>query len=164
MDGFRYSSYLTKDRNAKLKPGPAWDWNRSFGNANYYGGWQTQGWYWRVLRPNEISWYGRLREDPAFEQRCRARWRELRKDILNPAQLSAAIDQLATQLQEAQRRNFQRWPILGQQVTCNHYVGDTYEEEVAWLKNWIQRRIAWIDKQVAAPNAPAEEPDENSSR
>jgi hypothetical protein len=149
VDGFRYSSYLTKDRNAKLKPGPAWDWNRSFGNANYYGGWQTQGWYWRNLRPNEISWYSRLREDPAFETKCRARWRELRKDVLNPVRLSATVEGYAALLQEAQQRNFERWPILGQQVTCNRFVGESYEEEVDWLKKWIERRIAWIDKQIA---------------
>src|SRR6185436_11413082 len=75
VDGFRYSAFLTKDRNGKLKPGPAWDWNRSFGNANYHGGASTQGWYWRILRPNEISWYQRLREDPAFDAKAKARWR-----------------------------------------------------------------------------------------
>jgi hypothetical protein len=149
VDGFRYSAFLTKDRNKKLKPGPAWDWNRSFGNANYHGGASTQGWYWRILRPNEISWYQRLREDPAFDAKAKARWRELRKDIFNPAKINATIDQYAAELQDAQKRNFQRWPILGQQITCNHFVGDTYEEEVAWLKNWIQRRIAWIDKQIS---------------
>ncbi len=148
VDGFRYSSFLTKDRGGKIKAGPAWDWNRSFGNANYYGGWQSQGWYWHNLRPNEISWYGRLREDPAFEAKCRARWKELRKDIFDPVKINSTIDALAAQLQEAQQRNFQRWPVLGQQVTCNHYVGATYEDEVAWLKKWITRRIAWIDQQV----------------
>jgi hypothetical protein len=148
VDGFRYSSFITKDRGGKIKVGPAWDWNRSFGNANYYNGWQTQGWYWHNLRPNEISWYGRLREDPAFEAKCRARWRQLRKDVLDSARISARIDELAALLGEAQQRNFQRWPILGQQVTCNHFVGGSFEEEVNWLKKWIERRIAWIDKQV----------------
>jgi hypothetical protein len=27
-------------------------------------------------------------------------------------------------------------------------VGDSYKEEVEWLKKWIEGRIAWIDKQV----------------
>ena len=44
VDGFRYSAFLTKDRGGKLKPEPPWDWNRSFGNANYYGGGTPRGW------------------------------------------------------------------------------------------------------------------------
>ncbi len=150
VDGFRYSSFLTKDRGGKLKPGPPWDWNRSFGNANYYNGDRVNGWYWAKLRPHEISWYRRLREDPDFEERCVARWFELRKNVFDPKKINATIDQLAAQLEDAQHRNFKRWPILGQQVTCNAYVGDSYEDEVRWLKEWVTGRIAWIDKQMNA--------------
>jgi hypothetical protein len=149
IDGLRYSAFLTKDRGGKLVTGPAWDWNRSFGNANYYDGWQTQGWYWSRLRPTEISWHTRLRDDPEYVERCAARWRQLRKDVFDPQKINARIDQFAAELADAQRRNFERWPILGQQVTCNYYVGDSYEDEVRWLKNWITRRIEWIDRQVA---------------
>ncbi|HTG43461.1 MAG TPA: CotH kinase family protein [Verrucomicrobiae bacterium] len=153
VDGFRYSSFLTKDRGGKIRPGPAWDWNRSFGNANYYGGWQTQGWYSSNLRPNEICWYDRLSEDPAFLKRCNARWRALRKNIFDPAKINATIDQLARELEEAQQRNFQRWPILGEQITSNHYVGQTYRDEVQWLKKWVERRIAWIDNEMGEGRA-----------
>lgn len=148
VDGFRYSAFITKDRGGKLKTEPPWDWNRSFGNANYYGGWQPEGWYWTRLRSNEISWYQRLREDPEFVRRCNARWAELRRDAFEPQKILQLVDSLASQLGEAKDRNFQRWPILGQQVTCNHFVGDSYEEEVAWMKKWIVRRVAWIDRQT----------------
>ena len=108
VDGFRYSAYLSKDRGKKLAPGPAWDWNRAFGNANYYGGGQVRGWYWTVLRPNEICWHQRLREDPAYVQRAAKRWVELRKNVLDPKKISALIDQYAAELKEAQERNFER--------------------------------------------------------
>lgn len=148
VDGFRYSAYLTKDRNGKLKPGPAWDWNRAFGNANYYGGQSTKGWYWSVLRPNEISWHQRLREDPAYVKRAASRWTELRRDILASEKVGALIDQLALHLEESQRRNFQRWSILGEHVASNNFVGQTYAEEVAWLKKWVERRMDWMDTQI----------------
>jgi hypothetical protein len=148
VDGFRYSAFLTKDRGGKLKPEPPWDWNRSFGNANYYGGGQPRGWYWTNLRPNEISWYRRLREDPEFAARCTRRWFELRRDVFDPKKINARIDQLAAQLAEAQQRNFRRWPVLGRQITCNSYVGQSYQAEVQWLKKWIEHRIAWIDGQL----------------
>jgi len=151
VDGFRYSSFLTKDRGGKLKPEPPWDWNRSFGNANYYDGWKAQGWYSSKLRPTEICWYGRLSQDPAFTQHARDRWFQLRKDVLDPQRIAARIDELAAQLDEAQQRNFRRWPVLGQPVTCNYYVGDSFQDEVRWLKNWVERRITWMDSQLGAP-------------
>lgn len=151
VDGFRYSTFLTKDRGGKLKTGPPWDWNRAFGNANYYGGAQTQGWYSSNLRPNEISWFHRLREDPAFVRRCNARWLELRKTVLDPKKINARIDELAASLEEAQRRNFQRWPVLGQQINSGSNAGNSYADEVRWLKEWTTRRMAWIDKQVGKP-------------
>lgn len=148
VDAFRYSAFLTKDRGGKLKTEPPWDWNRSFGNANYYGGGQTHGWYWHNLRQSEISWYGRLREDPEFVRKRTARWRELRQTVFDPKKINAMIDELAGQLTEAQERNFRRWPILGQQLGCNYYVGNSYQEEVRWLKSWVEGRVAWIDSQV----------------
>jgi hypothetical protein len=160
VDGFRYSAFLYKDRNGKINAGPPWDWNRSFGNANYYGGGQTHGWYWSRLRANEISWYQRLREDPEFARRAAARWNELRRNIFDPKKISALIDQYAAQLHEAQQRNFERWPIIGEQITCNFYVGHSYDDEVRWLKKWITDRINWIDKQVDTPA----ESDPQSSR
>lgn len=159
VDGFRYSAFITKDRGGKLKTEPPWDWNRSFGNANYYGGGQPTGWYWPRLRPNEISWFHRLQEDPAFMQRMNARWTELRRDAFETQKMLALVDQLAAELGEAQKRNFTRWPILGERVTCNYYVGDTYEEEIRWLKKWIVDRTTWIDRQVRAGPGAAPEPD-----
>ncbi len=150
VDGFRYSAFITKDRGKKLKPGPAWDWNRAFGNANYYGGGSTRGWYWTVLRPNEISWHQRLREDPAYVERAAAHWKELRKGPMDPKKITALIDELAAQLEEAQKRNFQRWPILGEHVASNSFVGQTYREEIDWLKKWVEGRVKWIDAQVEA--------------
>src|SRR5262249_36083351 len=45
-----------------------------------------------------------------------------------------------------------RWPILGRRINPNDFVGNTYAEEIKWMKQWIQRRITWIDAQfVAAP-------------
>ncbi len=151
VDGFRYSTFLTKDRGGKLKAGPPWDWNRSFGNANYYAGGHVRGWYSSNLRPNEISWHQRLQQDSAYAQRCAARWSVLREKVFDPKKISLLIDELATQLEEAQERNFKRWPILGQNVSCNYFVGESFEEEVDWLKNWITDRIAWMDGHVASP-------------
>jgi hypothetical protein len=151
---------MTKDRAGKIRMEPIWDWNLSFGNANYHQGWMTDRWYWRLLRENEISWFKRLRQDPEFMQRANARWAELRRGPFSPEFIHRRIDEMARELAEAQKRNFQRWPILGQSVNPNYYVGDSFGDEVDWMKNWIAERIAWIDSQVSA-NAPPSEDDDN---
>jgi hypothetical protein len=153
IDGFRYSAYLHKDRGGKLNVGPAWDWNLSFGNADYYGASDPGGWYTHELRDSEICWFRRLSEDPEFMQRAIDRWGELRRGIFATHTILSRVDEMSAQLNEAQQRNFRRWPILGRRVNPNDFVGDTYEEEIRWMKQWIQKRLAWIDGQFLAPPA-----------
>jgi CotH kinase protein/Chitobiase/beta-hexosaminidase C-terminal domain/Fn3 associated len=151
IDAFRYSCFMCKDRGGKLRLEPIWDWNLSFGNANYHQGWMPEQWYWRLLRENEVSWFRRLSQDPEFVQRLTDRWAELRRGVFAPESILKRVDQMAEQLSEAQARNFQRWQILGQPINPNWYVGESYEDEVTWMKNWIQERIAWIDAQFVPP-------------
>jgi hypothetical protein len=153
IDGFRYSAYLYKDRGGKLQTGPAWDWNLSFGNADYYDGSDPTGWYTHQLRESEICWFRRLSEDPEFQQQVIDRWGELRRGICSSPSILGRVDEWAALLGEAQARNFRRWPILGRRINPNDYVGDTYEAEIKWMKQWIQKRLTWIDSQfVAAPS------------
>jgi len=151
IDGFRYSAFLHKERGGKLQMGPAWDWNLSFGNADYHDGSNPEGWYTPLLRENELCWFRRLSEDPDFTQRAIDRWGELRRTVFAPANVLARVDELAAFLNEAQTRNFRRWPILGRRINPNDFVGNTYQEEISWMKQWIQHRIAWIDSQFASP-------------
>lgn len=152
VDAFRYSAFLHKPRGGKITMGPAWDWNLSFGNADYYDANETAGWYYENLRDTEISWIYRLKQDPEFVQRSIDRWAELRRDIFAPEKILARVDAMRTQLQEAQARNFNRWPIMGRSIRPNYYVGPTFDAEVNWMKIWIKDRIAWIDRQY--PDAP----------
>jgi len=75
------------------------------------------------------------------------RWSELRTNVLATSNVLARIDRHAGELSEAQVRNYQRWPRLGQYVHPNKFIGRTYEEEVDWLKRWVAGRLAWIDSQ-----------------
>ncbi|HUR45163.1 MAG TPA: FN3 associated domain-containing protein, partial [Candidatus Saccharimonadales bacterium] len=72
----------------------------------------------------------------------------------------------ARELNEAQERNFRRWPIMGRSIHPNYYVGQSYADEVKWMKNWIRMRITWIDTQfLRAPTFLAEKsPQDSSSR
>jgi hypothetical protein len=131
--------------------GPLWDWNLSFGNCNGKQGYLAEWWLWPQLDDKEYSWFRRLFEDPDFGQRYVDRWTELRRTVFATSNVLGRVDELAALLDEAQARNFERWPILGAAINPNWFAGDTYADEVKWMKEWIATRLAWIEKQFVPP-------------
>ncbi|MCY2966936.1 MAG: CotH kinase family protein, partial [Planctomycetota bacterium] len=76
-------------------------------------------------------------------------WRTLRGDQFADKSLFAMIDQTASQLESAQRRNFERWPVLGKYVWPNpRPYPKTYAGEVDKLKNWLAKRLDWMDANI----------------
>jgi hypothetical protein len=146
-DGYWFSEFYHKDRGGKLKIGPIWDFDMCFGNTWYNDGHLPQDWRWRRATIEHYLWYKRLFKDPDFLQRYIDRWTELRTNVLSTSNVLALVDRFAAELQEAQKRNYQRWPTLGKKVGPVKFVGKTYEEEVNWLKEWIKGRLDWIDSQ-----------------
>jgi hypothetical protein len=152
VDAFRFSTFYYKDRGGRLNMGPLWDWNLSFGNANGKQGWISTNWLWPQLDDQQYSWFRRLFDDPDFDQKYVDRWAQLRTNVFATSNILSRIDQIASLLDEAQERNFDKWEILGRSVNPNWFVGDTYEEEVDWMKQWVSNRLDWIENQfVRAP-------------
>ena len=141
----------------KLFKGPLWDFDLGFGN---YGTFQDmyvwpgtvrspQG-FW-ISHHSNVGWpppakkfYPRLFEDPTFVAAVVQRWNDKKTEIDN---VLAFIDDRVEYLNDAQIRNFQKWPIAQNRVELekpeqgNH----TFEWEVNFLKNWLSQRIAWLD-------------------
>ncbi|HEX9252713.1 MAG TPA: CotH kinase family protein, partial [Ignavibacteriaceae bacterium] len=161
VDGYRLSTYLYKDRdsrNTKIFAGPVWDFNLGFGNADYYEGWQTTGWqlqfltdyqnmpsYESFLTPN---WWRKLFDDNAFRDKVYARWQSVKSELINSQKINSYIDSLKVLLDESKTRNFQKWPVLGVWIWPNYYVGQTYEQEINYLKNWIAFRLNWMNNNM----------------
>ena len=78
----------------------------------------------------------------------RCRWEELRGTVLSDANLTSQIAGYETLLLEAQERNFQRWPILGQHLWPNYVVGESHAEEVDYLETWTLDRVEWLDENI----------------
>jgi len=55
--------------------------------------------------------------------------------------------ELAALLDESQKRNFEKWPILGRPINPNYFVGASYEQEIGFMKKFIGERLDWIEKQ-----------------
>lgn len=156
VDGYRISTYLHKHRiseGGKLVAGPLWDFNLAFGNANYCQGGNTDGWeinfnqYCSGGQDNPF-WWQKFVQDPYFASSLHCRWKELRQGPFQTDSILNFIDSLANYLDEAQTRNFQRWPVLGNYVWPNNYIGNTYQQEVNYLKIWITARLNWMDNNM----------------
>lgn len=157
VDGFRLSTFLYKDKDSKggeITMGPLWDFNLSFGNANYCDGELSTGWSsdFNYVCPGDgfsvPFWWDRLKQDTTYTNQLRCRWENLRLKELHQDTILNFIDTLASYLSESQQRNFQQWPILGTYVWPNNYIGNSYNDEITYLKSWVTNRISWIDNNI----------------
>jgi hypothetical protein len=156
IDGYRLSNFFHKERNGRLKMDPIWDWNLSFGNADYLDGESTANWYHPAVGDPDYPWMRRLFQDPDFNQRYIDRWGELRTNILSPAGLHARINRIAADISEAANRDYQRWTRMGQYIWPNPpgiVPITTFSGMVTWIRNWSSNRFNWIDSQFTRPPA-----------
>ena len=136
IDGFRLSTYYHKDRNGKIKQGPAWDYNLSLANGNYLKGAYPEGWYKDGLGPVDYPYWGRLFEDPNFAQKVADRWHELRRTIFTTEELMADIDRAVGLISNGNpnlskpapgepsnpiSRNYKRWTTTGYGEAIYHW-------------------------------------------
>jgi hypothetical protein len=154
VDGYRSSCFIYKDRDSnggKLTMGPMWDFNLSYGNANYCDSYVTSGYQYQFnsicdgFFPHVPGWWTRLLEDTLYADHLKCRWKEVRQTFLSTDSINAWIDSVALQLEEPQDRNFTVWQIMGEYVDWNYFVGETYAEEINYLKDWIADRASWLD-------------------
>lgn len=157
VDGYRISTFFYKDRaskGGKLTMGPIWDYNLTYGNVNYCPGGDYKGWIFDFTRtcPKDgyqiPFWWDRLMSDKAFARKVRNKYQALRMTVLKTETIHASIDSVANVLTEARTRNFQRWPVIGVYVWPNGFVGQTYQQEVDYLKTWVKNRLEWMDAAV----------------
>ncbi len=154
VDAYRLSAFFYKDKitdGGKLFAGPLWDFNLAFGNADYCEAWKTTGWVFRGSCDGGVPFFWpKLVENKSFIDNVQARWISLRQQTITEDRLHQYIDSVALTLEASQSRNYERWPILGSWIWPNYYVGDTFQEEINYLKNWISARLRAMDNQIAA--------------
>lgn len=147
VDGnLRLSTYLYKKRDGLLTFGPLWDFDLALGNVDYDGADNPEGWH--ILTAN---WYSRLFQDPTFADAVKERWNWMKNEgILE--NLFAHIDARALWLSEVQQANFELWDILNIYVWPNRVVTGSYQGEVDAIREWLEIRIEWMDKQFNPDN------------
>ncbi len=146
VDALRLSAYFYKQREGKLHFGPLWDFDRAL--------WSTDG---RDLNPRvwrsqsgdrgtdffNYPWWDRLFRDPDFFQEYIDRYQELRRNEFSATNLWRWVDDLTSQVIQAQPREQARWGVEPR--------GGSYAAEVTGLKRWLTNRLDFMDRQFVQP-------------
>jgi len=147
VDAFRLSHYFYKQKDTKggkLISGPPWDYNLTFGNSDFTSDMHETS-EWIHTSSVTIYWWARIMWDNWFKNELYCRWEELYTGPLSQDNMNALIDSSLEVLDLSVSRNFERWPILGEYVWPNSYVGQSYEQEMDFLREWIGERLDWMD-------------------
>lgn len=156
VDKYRFSTYFYKEKTTdggKLFAGPPWDFNLGYSNVDYWDeGNDYTGWLYELTEPHEMSimfWWKRLMESNYFKNLAYTRWQYLRENEISNEILSYQIDSITHLIDDAQERNYDRWPILGEYIWPNQdWWGNDYSDEVAYFENWLFNRLEWIDDNI----------------
>ena len=156
-----WSVYMYKERNdSKLYTGPVWDFDLAFNNDK------------RIYPVNQKTDYiyrsggscaGKMKtfvdnivvSNNAAKQQLLQIWDEARHAGLTETNVVSFIDDWEQQLQQSQRLNFLRWPILSQRVHQNPQALGSYAKEVDVVRQYMKERIAWMDKKLGYTYEPS---------
>ena len=145
-DAYALSTYYHKDRGGKLRAGPVWDYNLTYGNDLFdffgtpYDRSHTYVWQFNYSNTGSYFW-GDLFNNSTFKCYLAKRFDELTEEgqPLSFNYLSNLIDNTAELISEATERENERWETI-----------DDFSGEIANMKVWIQERITWMRNNLGA--------------
>ena len=145
VDGMRFSSYFYKERGGRLAAGPVWDFDRSMGTPYDPRTGDPEEWNQTFNATDYFNegWWRLLFRDPDFRSRYRARFTSLLNGAFSADNLDRIVDGMASQVGDAADRNFRRWTQFPPR-------DNSHAAEIALLKDFLRRRVAFIKTQLAA--------------
>ncbi len=159
VDAYKLSFFMHKKKDSnggKLHMGPIWDFNLAFGNFDFVLDPGPEGWafQWGELGEYHPFWIRKLLSISSVQNRINCWWFELRQSKLQTDSLMQFIDDQLSFLMDAQERNYRRWQVLGDYIWPNNFVGEDYQEETMYLRNWLIARLSWMDANMVGTCAP----------
>lgn len=139
VDAYQYSTFFHKDREGKLRAGPVWDLNLTYGNDLFFWGFNrshTNVWQFNYDGNRGSKFWKDLFDQAQFKCYLTRRWKELNAagQPLSYNEIKNMIDTNVEWIAEATIRENQRWETIG-----NHAY------HIAELKTWLQERIFWLN-------------------
>ena len=137
-DAYTYSAYFHKDRNGKLRAGPVWDMDLTYGNDLFFWGYdrsKTDIWQFSSGDNDGSRFWKDLFTNPVYRCYLTKRWNELIQpgQPLNPSSINEFIDQTVSLTAEAVARDYTTWDT-----------DDNYAQQISDIKSFVSTRIQWI--------------------
>ena len=141
-DGYQYSTYFHKDRNGKLRAGPIWDFDLTYGNDLFFWGYnrsKANVWQFTDGENDGSRFWKDLFMSSEFKCYFAKRWNELTQPgrPLNQVSVYAFINRTVDLISEAVLRENTLWHDAGY-----HW------KRITGIKNFIGTRIAWMNSQL----------------
>lgn len=155
-DGYCLSTFLynknINDSIPKFYIGPIWDYNLSFGLADYRDSFNPEGFVYNSTKYIPF-WWENLLSNKFFKAALIARYSELRITALSNDNINITIDSLTLICAKPAELNFKKWVLLGGSPPWpNYYTGKTHKDEIDYIKNWTKDRLVFLDEQFQ-PNS-----------
>jgi hypothetical protein len=137
-DAYTYSTFFHKDRNGKLRSGPIWDLDLTFGNDLFMWGFDRSKpdvWFFQDWQNDGSRFWRDLFYNSQFRCYLAKRWNELIApgQPLNHDVISSFIDATADSISEAVAREYQRWGKTG-----------SFIQRISAIKSFIAIRMSWM--------------------
>ena len=142
VDGYQFSTFFHKDRNGKLRAGPIWDFNLTYGNDLFVWGFDrsfTYGWQFDDGGNMGAKFWKDLFDDPVYRCYLNKRWQELTDPgmPLNTLKVMDFINETVLHISEAADRQEALWGTVG-----------IFDHQVSELKSFISERNTWLSNQL----------------
>ena len=141
-DGYEFSTFFHKDRNDKLRAGPIWDFNLTFGNDLFQWGYDrshTDVWQFYDQGNMGPKFWKDLFDDSLFNCYLSKRWQELSAPgmPLNEEEIFELIDSIEVLILEAVER---------QEIVSG--TTGVFTQNIIEMKAFLSERIEWISNQL----------------
>lgn len=146
-----WSMHMYKNRsNDTIYCGPEWDFDIAFDNDyRHYPTCNKSDYLYKSAGTNQSFVSRIIKDDVAAQRRMTYLWSDARLNHdLCADTICQLIDNWAATLDQSQRLNFLRWPILSSNVHMNPRNAGSYSGEVTFLKNFVRNRFNWMDTHV----------------
>ena len=152
-DDARYKSrYIYKPQNGKLTFGPPWDFDTGAGSILIRKDIDESPTGWKVSKyDSQSNFYREFLDDPFFMTAAAEKYWQIRPYLESVIKPGGQLDQNSDYLFEAGLADSERWNRRehigpsGEREWENYALG--YEGDTEWFKEYMSKRIAWLDEQ-----------------
>lgn len=141
VDVYELSTFFHKDNRGKLRAGPIWDYNLTYGHDEFGSRSRYDVWQFDNDDNNGPKFWKDLFDTDEFRCYFAKRWFEVTAEgnPLDYNEISNRMDEIDVLITEAVGRDNQRWHKMQQHTS-----------EIQSMKTWIQQRINWLNQDIGS--------------